>query len=209
MNLKESFRYQKFLDGLMTSATYSITQRSHCLKIVKTHNRKVANPDAEDITEKVISADIFYPNDDVIRFMGWLVKEKERLSIAIGKAKASIDFDIDAAVDTNKQRQHMCSSIKTMLRYTPSTTEESGKDYKFNAEGNQMPYYYNITTEATEAFDRKVSKDIMRTIVAEADRVSTEIDSAMINTMVDYVPVYDVNDTFEDVMAEFVESTKS
>ena len=39
---------------------------------------------------------------------------------------------------------------------------------------------------------------------SEADKASAEIDSAMINSVVDYEPRFDVNETFEDVMAEFI-----
>ena len=43
----------------------------------------------------------------------------------------------------------------------------------------------------------------MRSVITDADKVSADIDSAMINTQVDYTPVFDVNDTFEDAMTEF------
>ena len=53
MNLKESFRYQNFLDMMMRAASASIQQRDHCLKVTKTHLRSKANPDASDVTETV------------------------------------------------------------------------------------------------------------------------------------------------------------
>lgn len=37
--------------------------------------------------------------------------------------------------------------------------------------------------KANEAFDRSVAKDTMRKLILEADKVSAEIDSAMINTL--------------------------
>lgn len=43
-------------------------------------------------------------------------------------------------------------------------------------------------------------------MITAADKTSAEIDSAMINTVVDYNPVFDVNDSFEDVMSEFIEN---
>lgn len=45
-------------------------------------------------------------------------------------------------------------------------------------------------------------------MITAADKTSAEIDSAMINTVVDYTPVFDVNDSFEDVMAEFIAKIK-
>lgn len=202
MNLKESFRYQKFLEATMRTATLNIMDRGHAFQITKQHLKHKANPDAEDLTE-VVEVEPFTPNDEVIRFMKWVVTERQILTEAITKAKNSIGFDIDAAVETNKFRQMASGAIQNMLRYKGSKRIESGKDYKFNVEGNQMQYFYDVETVATEAFDREKSKEIMRSLIIEADKVSAELDSAMINTQVDYEPKFDVNDTFEDVMLEF------
>lgn len=206
MNLKESFRYQKFLENMMRSASMSIQSRDHCLKTTETHLRNKANADAENLTEVVECESAFSPNDDVIAFMVWLVDEREKLTTAIGKAKASVGFDIDAAVETNKFRQLLSGSVKGMLRYTPSKRVEQGRDYKFNVEGNQIPYIYDIEVVTEEAYDRTVSKKVMRDMISAADKTSAEIDAAMINTVVEYEPVYDVNESFDDVIAEFIET---
>lgn len=203
MNLKESFRYQNFLDMMMRAASASIQQRDHCLKVTKTHLRSKANPDASDVTETV-EGEVFFANDDVVAFMAWLVKEREKLTIAIGAAKASIGFDIDAAIETNKFRQTVNGSIKNMLRYTPTKRVEQGRDYKFNVEGNQTPYIYEIEVVSEEAYDKTGAKTLMREMISKADEVSAAIDAAMINTKVDYEPVFDVNETFDDVMTDFL-----
>lgn len=205
MNLKESFRYQKFLETMMRSASTSIQMAGHCLTTTKVHKKNKANSDVEDLTEVVECESTFYANDDVIKFMSWLVGEREKLTTAIGKAKASIGFDVDAAVETNKFRQILNNSVKGMLRQTPSKRTEQGRDYKFNVEGNQTPYYYEIEVVTEEAYDRNSAKAIMREMISASDKTSAEIDAAMINTVVDYTPMYDVNDSFDDVMAEFIE----
>ena len=203
MNLKESFRYQNFLDMMMRAASASIQQRDHCLKVTKTHLRSKANPDASDVTETV-EGEVFFANDDVVAFMAWLVKERDKLTTAIGAAKASIGFDIDAAIETNKFRQTVNGSIKNMLRYTPTKRVEQGRDYKFNVEGNQTPYIYEIEVVSEEAYDKTGAKTLMREMISKADEVSAAIDAAMINTKVDYEPVFDVNETFDDVMTDFL-----
>lgn len=203
MNLKESFRYQNFLDMMMRAASASIQQRDHCLKVTKTHLRNKANPDASDVTETV-EGEVFFANDDVVAFMAWLVQEREKLTTAIGAAKASIGFDIDAAIETNKFRQTVNGSIKNMLRYTPTKRVEQGRDYKFNVEGNQTPYIYEIEVVSEEAYDKTGAKTLMREMISKADEVSAAIDAAMINTKVAYEPVFDVNETFDDVMTDFL-----
>ena len=207
MNLKESFRYQNFLDSKLNEARYSIGDRSHALKVTKAHLKKKANPEAEDITE-VVEVEDFIPNDDVIAFMCWLVAERQKLTEAICAAKASLGFSLDAAIEANKFRQYTASAVKGMLKYTPSKKTEQGRDYKFNVEGNQTPYYYEIETSYEEVFTRDTAKKVVRDMITASDKTSAEIDAAMINTVVDYTPVFDVNDSFEDVMAEFIAKIK-
>lgn len=203
MNLKESFRYQNFLENMLAYAGNSLTDREHSLTITNNHLRKKANAEAEDMMETVDVGE-FFKNDDVLKFMTMLVEERSKLTNAIGKAKASIGFDLDAAIETNKFRQTVANRVKTMLRFTASKRTERGTDYKFNVEGNQTQYYYDIEVKANEAFDRSVAKDTMRKLILEADKVSVEIDSAMINTMVEYDAPFNVNDSFEDVMTDFL-----
>jgi hypothetical protein len=204
MNLKEAFRYQKFLDTLMSEATRSISRDDHCFRVTKTHLMKAANPDAEDVVEEVVPDVPFYPNDDVIRMMEMLVLEKQCLSTAIGMAKAEAGFDIDAAIEANKFRQSLAYAVKGMLRRNGSRRTERGSGYKFNNEGVQAPYYYNVEVVATEAFDRDEAKAAMLAAITESDMVSAEIDAALINTKVDYIPPWNVNESFDDVMAVFV-----
>lgn len=203
MNLKEAFRYQGFLDKLMNSACMSIQSRLHSITTTKTHHYKKANPDAEDVVEEVV-VDDFYKNDDVITFMQWLIEEKERLTKAIGEAKASTKIDIDVAVATNKFRQLVHSSILHMLNFKPSRRMEQGQGYKFNVEGNQTLYTYEVEVVDEQNFDKDCAKSIMRSVILDADKTSTEIDKAMVETEVNFVPEFDVNDSFDDVVAEFL-----
>ena len=207
MNLKESFRYQNFLEGMLNCASSSISDREHSLKVTKRHLRNKTNADATDMEETVDCGE-FHSNDDVLDFMLYLVGERSKLTTAIGKAKASIGFDLDAAIETNKFRQTVANRVKAMLRYTASKRVERGTDYKFNVEGNQAQYYYDIEVEMTEAYDRNRAKSVVRDIMVEADKASAEIDSAMINTRVEYEPPFNVNDSFEDVMEEFLAMKK-
>lgn len=204
MNLKESFRYQNFLDGVLRCAVSSVCNRDHCLTVTKTHLRNKANPEVADVTETV-EVEKFYKNDDVLALMKLLVSEKKTLTQKISEAKASIvEIDLDAAIESNKFRQQVSNAVKTMMRHFPRKTVEQGRDYKFNVEGNQTAYYYDIEVESVEAYDKDAAKDLMRDMIATADTNSTLIDAALINTTVDYEPKFDVNDSFEDVMDSFL-----
>lgn len=202
MNLKESFRYQNFLDRLLSSAYSSITSLSHCYKVTKNHLRSKSNPDERDEVEDVV-LDEFFKNDDVINFITVLINEKEKLALAITDAKNKAGFDIDAAIAVNKSRQSAINYIKTMLMHKSSKTKERGTGYKFNVEGNQQPYYYEIEVSKTENFDRAAAKETLKKLSDDSDKASTKIDEVLINTVIDYEPIYDINDTFDDIMTEF------
>lgn len=203
MNLKESFRYQKFLDSLLQNANQSIMQQSHCLKTTQDHCRHEVNPEVEDVTEEVERLD-FTNNDDMMQFLVHIVEEKERLSIAIGDAKRDLSFDLDAAVEANKARQAVNASIRRMLRYTTSKTKTQGVGYKFDATGVQQPYRYDVITFTSEDYNKDRAKEIMRSMISKADEVSAVVDAALINCEVKYEPPYDVNEQFQDVVDMFI-----
>jgi len=203
MNLKEAFRYQTFLDNRFNEAACSVQNRVHAFNLTKKHLRSKANPDAEDKVEEVVTEE-FFKNDDVIDFMLEIIKQRGLLGEAIGKAKGGIPFDLDAAISSNKFRQKAAGSIDYMLKMKESSKTSKESDYKFNAEGNQVSYYYDVEYEYTEAFNRANDKSISRNLSKKADEVSADIDAAMINTLVDYKPPFDVNCSFEDVMNEFL-----
>ena len=203
MNLKEAFRYQTFLNDRLNMACLSVSSRDHAYKITKKHLRSKANPDAED-KEEIVDNGIFYPNDDVIRFMESLVGEKYKLTTAIDSAKSHLDIDIDASVESNKFRQRVANAIGRMLTFAKTSSKTKDNDYKFNVEGNQTMYYYEVETDFEEAYDRDQAKLIWHRLTEDSDAVSSAVDSAMINTSVDYDPPYNVNDSFEDMMERFL-----
>lgn len=205
MNLKEAFRYQNFLDRIFGAACVSIEKRDHCLTQTRNHLYNKVNPDMENVKEEVKTEEDFFANDDVIQAMLFLIEEKEKLSIAINKAKESIDMDIDAAVSVNKYRQLLNKSVAFMMRLNPCTRIETGIAQKFNSTGDPVDYKYDVEVTSVEAYDRKAAKKIMKEVISEADKTSAAIDFVKVNTTVDYTPVFDVNDSFEDVMNTFLE----
>ena len=204
MNLKESFRYQNFIEAAIRAAGSSITTTDHCLTVTKRHLRSAVNPDAENVDE-VVEVDKFFSNDDVLRFMEYMITQRQMLSEAISMAKGGLDFDVDASIATNKSRQLVCNNIRSMIRISvPSKRTTNGTDYKFNVEGNQVSYYYNVEVEKKVAYDIDAAKKMLKKLIVKSDEVSAHIDAAMVNTQVDYEPPFDVNDSFEDVMNAFL-----
>ena len=208
MNLKEAFRYQTYLDTLMSGCQSYITTPDHCLKTTEFHHKSVRNPDAAD-EEKVVEKENPYRISDIIAFAQWLIEQKITLTEAISSAKSLLTHNVDALVESNKFRQRIAGSMNAMLtqsRARKMTIQR--QDYKFNAEGNQMAYNYDVDIATEELFDRSVVKRITFQLMAAADEVSAEVDSIMINTNVYYTPTLNVNGTFEDAMDAYLTFSK-
>lgn len=205
MNLKEAFRYQKFLDKVFTEGFLNIQKRDHCLVETKKHLCSKVNQEAEDFEEEIKSEEDFFANEDVIRALLALIDEKEKLTVAINNAKKSIELDIDAAVSVNKYRQLLNNSVAIMLGYKPRMRTETAIGHKFNINGDPVDYKYDVEVSFVEAYDREMAKKTMKDVASKADKVSSEIDMAKVNTKVEYTPLFDVNDSFEDVMNTFLE----
>lgn len=203
MNLKEAFRYQNFLDRMMAFAKDSISTKDHALKTTETHFCSAANPDAKDRVEEVDKGE-FHKNDDVLRLGLKLIEEKNALSYAITQAKLSSGVNIDAEIETNKFRQQMVAGLKYMLGFKPGKRKSQARGYKFDINQAQVPYIYDMEILDEDNFDRSAAKEVMRRLVDESDAVSTKVEMALVNTNVDYVPPFNVNDTFDDVMQEFL-----
>ena len=142
--------------------------------------------------------------DDLIAFMKELAIEKEYLTCQINIAKNSCDFDIDSLIESNKIKQNMCNAIKTALGIIPLSYTEKAKDYKFDINGTQIPYYYDVEVDEERTFDTNKTKTIMKNAIADCDRTSKLIEKMMINTEVNYPATYDVNDDFNDIVVDFV-----
>lgn len=207
MNLKEAFRYQNFLDGLMTNATQAIGSRTAALTVTKVHKRKAVNPEAEDITEVVDKGECHKP-EDILAVMQRLITERTLLSQAITRAKTGMKdrdghaFDMDSALETVKFQRSAAAGIRSLLNCKASKGIDSGRDYKFNVEGNQVSYVYEIETTITEDFDRKNCRDMIKNLLSEADKMSSVIEKMQVDTPVDYNPPFDVNDNFDEVVEQ-------
>ena len=87
-----------------------------------------------------------------------------------------------------------------MISYSPSKRTVSGTDYKFNNDGEQVAYHYDVEVTKEDAYDRAEAKRIMRECKSLADKTSSMIDGALVNTAVSFRPSFNVNDSFEDNM---------
>lgn len=201
MNLKESYRYANYLDRLLDTAYAYLRNKSFVTTTTQNHLRSKANSEAEDETIDVQKPyDVAFTPMDVVNFAAKALAEKERLADAIAAAKANTEINIDNAVALNKKKQGFASVLNAMADMKASERTVPGSGFKFNAEGNQVKYYYDVAETTMIDFDRNDVRNLARKYLREADAISAKLDAIEINTMLDFTPSYDVNDSFEDLV---------
>lgn len=210
MILKEAYRYQNFLDRLFSEVQSFLLSETFITNVKQTHHRKKTNPEAEDeVVEvkkrtmdgelKLVSAPSFTPMQ-AVNFAVKILEEKEKLSLAILAAKKTTKIDMDHTVAMNKKRQEFISTLKYMDGIKDREEKASGTDYKFNQEGNQVSYCYDIDEVITIDFDRRDIKGLIKKFTKQCDELSITLDGLLVTVEVDYTPIWDINDPLEDII---------
>ena len=207
MNLNEAFRFQNAITGMYNKAVALLRYDYNTMKVTQTHNRKAANPEAVDETMEVVNDNACkIKADDLIKFACRMVEEKEKLAAAISKAKASLDFDFDAECALNGARRDIAERLKALNTMEGRTRRTRGSDFKFNINGEQVPYSYFVDEKSEVAFDKGAVRKAMKCFAEKADEFSKKLDLAEVSTEVEYEPPFSINDSFEDVVADVLAS---
>ena len=195
MNLKEAFQAQNKLGELMGYIILYLSDSDNVMTITEKHLRSKALAGQQD--ESVDASCKAEEGFDVGRLLGiWeeLMEEKNRLSTAIGKAKADMDFSLDAAVDENKSRRAFLSTLQGLAnrKSTHELEKGAGRGYVFNNEGNPTSYCYDIDRIMTIDYDRSKVRAMVKELNRLSNEVSIKIDEALLRTHVDYTPRFDL-----------------
>lgn len=213
LSIKESCRYQNFIDSTISSLSYYIRNTDNAFKVKENHIKSKSNPDIQDeeldvTTERQYECSVV----DIAFLINQLVEEKLKLSNAIDTAKREtiIDFQvnnntltIDSSVEHAKRCRELANTLKTLIDLKSSETKKSGSDYKFNVEGNQVAYKYNIDVVKTIDFNRETANDLYKKLLNKADILSTKIESAMLQENVNYTPIYDLHDSVNEIVEKY------
>ena len=205
MNLKEAFQAQNKIEKLFEFVSGYLDDEKNLVSVTEKHFRSKAAEGQPD--EKInIVVDNKFPTDKVIDFLLLLIDEREKLARAIHAAKKSMKFDLDSAVDVNKKRHNACETLRGLRQFQSSglVQKNAGVGYVFNKEGNQTTYRYDIERVTTIDYDRNRVRDIIKKLQATADKISREIDAALISTKVNYKLPFDAHAGAYEVLEEFV-----
>ena len=208
MNLKEAFRFQNKLQSLMEEAQSILGDEANITRVQTTYLRKKVMKQFEDeTTEEAPSTEYSGQITSVAEFLLYLLRERERLTAAVCRAKAGLDLPagLDGEVSLNARRQDAARLLRRMagLRSSEVVIPNGGTGYCFNNEGNQVSYRCDVKRVTTINFDRNKIRKMCAELSQRADAVSSELDAVLITTQVDYTPPFNVNDTFAESFGIF------
>lgn len=205
MKLKEAYRYQNKLSALISSADEYLSRRGNITRIKETHLKSKANADAEDEVKEICDRKYEVNPNKVIDLIFDLTKEKNDVSSAISKAKRDSEKDIDLLIEENKNLQKLAYTYRTLASIKPSEKTRDGRAYKFNGEGNQVPYIYDIEEVTSIDYDRDKVRKMQRKLETKSNETSMLIESLQLSTEVNHTPKYDICDTFEDIIESLMD----
>ena len=206
MNLKEAFRFQNKLQSFINEAQLILNREDNITKVEQTYLRRKVMPEAQDETIVDESASEFSDRiTDLVRFMLWLLEQKQKLFAAIRTAKAALPVDMDSEVSLNATRQSLARTFKHMsdLRSSEQTLSNGGTGYRFNADGNQVSYKCDVRRVTTINYDRNVIRRELQKLYRAADETSAQLDLCLVTSAVDYEPPFDVNVSFSEAFETF------
>ena len=209
MNLKDAFRAQNKLQSLMDEASCILQDRDNILKVTTTHLRSKVMPEAQDaVVEDSSPSEYAGHINQVAAFLMAMLAEQEKLSAAICAAKAKLPLDMDSETGLNRARQSLADTFRRMavLRNSEVVIANGGSGYRFNGEGNQVSYRCDAKRVTTINFDRNKIRGMATELGRKADEVSAKLDQCIVNTVVEYVLPFEMNDSFDVILSDFIQS---
>lgn len=201
MNLKDSFRYQKFLETMITDCNRNL---SSDLAVTTTEFHENPLNNETKVIEKTQKINSYnYTIKNLVDFMQYLAEQKRKLTETIEMAKANSNVQINALIETAKAKRKVANTLKRILSFKTEEIETEARGYAFNEEGNQISFYYPVTIKRVENYNRKEIIALYHQMLAEADECSNKVDMALVNIEVPYNCDINVNSSFEDAIDAF------
>lgn len=201
ITLKKSFELQNYYKNLFESALSILFDHNNVTVTTQTHMRKKAYAEAEDETIiKPKSVEHSFTPNELIKFAEYLQGEMEKLTAEINVAKKSSKNDFDGMIATNNQKRRLLSRMVSLAGIKSREHMVEGLGKKFNDEGNQVNYFYDVKEVTTIDFDRNMVRSIIGRLRKELDDASTELDKMQLEVVVFYIPVFEIGDTLEEAV---------
>lgn len=205
ITLKKSFEMQNYLKNLLDKALTALSYNDNITQTTQEHLRKKSYTGGENETiVKPKRPDFTYDVMNLVDFACDVQSQIELLTVEINKAKHSLGKDYDGMIAINNQKRILLNRLNAMSAIKPSESIKTGQARKFNEEGNQVLYSYDIKEVVTIDFDRNAIKAIISRLRKELDDNSTAIDVIQLETLVDFESIYEIGDGLEDAVQKFL-----
>lgn len=207
LSLKEAFQYQNILSRFYSQALSHLNDHDVILKKSTTYFYSKACKTANDETVEEMNTDIMAGKaNDLLRFAEYLLGQKEKLAKEIASAKrtATVDIDIETAVNSDRQAFVKVLQRMNAQRGSEMFMQNSATGYTFNNEGNQVSYRCDCKSVTKIDFDRKNVIHLLGKYGDLCTETSSSIDKALVGGYVYYKPVFGVYDSFEETFDRFV-----
>lgn len=212
MNVNEACALAKTLEGYKYTLLRLLTNRNYLYTVSRLHKYSAVDAEKADETvvdevEKVVDLSIEQITDIVQK----IIAEKSKLSALIEECKSSLMVDVegkqmtvDAATEYNKGIRDLLQNIRYVVNSKESLTKTEDYMYKADAEGKQTKYYYPVEITTALTYDKKEMMALNKTLLAKANKISTEIDKQKVNSVIEFDSVIELTDTLEDVVAKLM-----
>lgn len=207
ITLKKSFELQNYLRGLLDSALNVLSYNDNITVTKQEHMRKKVLAEADD--EEVIKPkrhEYGFDMNGLVDFACYIQEQMAILTTEINVAKYNSSHDLDGLIAINNQKRKLLERMVAMSAVKARETMAKGIGVKFNGEGNQTTYNYDIKETTTIDFDRNKVKAIASRLRRELDEGSTTIDKMMLETNVYYSTIFEIGDDLEEAVMKFLET---
>ena len=190
----------------MNEAQNNLDHEENVTETKSTYLRSKVMEGAEDaVLVDIPATDYADRITDMVKFLVYLLGQKETLAAAIHQAKAAQEIDIDSETSLNTTRHSVATVLKHMadIRSSEVTLANGGYGYKFNNDGDQVTYKCDVRKVITINFDRNTVRKYLTELNRRTDEVSAAIDSCIVNAKVMYEAPFDVNDSFAVIFESF------
>ena len=206
MNLKDAFRYEKFLTRLFNEGLHRL--QANPTIVYNDHKRHAAYPKHEDETFLSEYSDLERPGKDVLLdLLLYLLRQKQLLGEAIRRAKSEVGVSLDAEMQINAMRRSLYDVLQTMLACRPQTVTSFGEGtgYYFTDDGVQKEYRYDIDRRTVLNFSRQKFGEKATALIRQAEKVSSGIERQLLFVQVEYDPPFEVHCGLQDVLEQYAE----
>ena len=216
ISLKESFRTLVYIDKTISSLTSYLSNKNNSISVLEQHLKEKSNTEAknEELDTTTIKE---YPDAstvDVINLIQDLISEKTKLEISVELAKRNIviqtkdnkNLSLDSAISNAKQSRNLANVLNSLINIKTDEKKTVAQGFKFNQEGNETPYRYDVVITKTINFDRSIVSDNYKSLLEKADKLSISIEKSMMEEIVEYEFPYSIHDSTADIVSKYLYS---